>query len=96
MGCVVECDGINSRSKLPQSGVCELQEAIILLASAVSCVVIGTWLIGEVSPKDSYLAPEMKHGVQRSAVRWLSMLAASVIGAYKLHDVIDLIITAIR
>ena len=73
-----------------------MQEAIVLLVSAISCVVIGTWLIGELSPKNTYYAPRMKHDIQRSAVRWLSGLTASVVGAYKLHDVIDLIITAIR
>ena len=77
-------------------GACKLQEAILLLVSAVSCVVIGTWLIGELSPKNTLLASEMKHDIQRSAVRWLSVLTASVVGAYKVHDVIDLIITAIR
>ena len=71
-------------------------EAIVLLVSAVSCVVIGTWLIGELSPQKTYLASQLKHDLQRSAVRWLSVLAASVVGAYKLHDVIDLIIAAIR
>ena len=76
--------------------VCKLQEAIGLLVSAVLCVVIGTWLIGDLSPKNTPFAPQMKHDIQRSAVRWLSMLVASVVGAYKLHDIIDLIITAIR
>ena len=77
-------------------GDCELQEAIVLLASAVSSVVIGTMLIGALSPGHGFHAHEMKSNLQRSAVRWLSMLAASVVGAYKLHDIIDLIITAIQ
>ena len=39
---------------------------------------------------------EMEHDIQHSSVRWLPILAASVVGAYKLKDVIDLIIAAIR
>ena len=81
-------------------------EGIGLVAGSVLCVVVGTWLIGELSPKafgrrnvsvDNliYLA-EMKHDLQRGSVRWLSILAASVIGAYKLKDVVDLIIAALR
>ena len=76
--------------------VCKLRETIVLLVIAMLCVVIGTGLIGELSPKNTHLAPELKHDAQRSAVRWLSMLAASIVGVYKLHDVIDLIIAAIR
>ena len=80
-------------------------EGIYLLGAAVLSVVVGTWLIGELSPKRfprrtihndelMHLA-EMKHDLQRSSVRWLSVLAASVVGAYKLNDVIDLIIKAV-
>ena len=53
-------------------------------------------LIGELSPKHTYSAPGMKHDLQRSALRWLSVLAASVVGAYKFREVIDLVVTAIR
>ena len=83
-----------------------LTEDVLLLAVATMSVVIGTWLIGELSPKrfirrnlsiqDLMNLAEMKHDIQRSAVRWLSIMAASVVGAYKLKDVIDLIITAIK
>ena len=38
----------------------------------------------------------MKHDLQRTAVRWLSGMAASIIGAYKLKDVVDLIITTVK
>ena len=67
-------------------------------------VVIGAWLIGEASPTISrrnvdtddllYLA-ELKGRMQRTAIIWLSGLAASVVGAYKLKDVVDLIIKAV-
>ena len=76
-----------------------------LLGASVLCVVVGTWLIGELSPKirgrslsnDSLIElAEKKHSLQRSAVRWLSILVASVVGAYKLKDVIDLRIAAMR
>ena len=80
-------------------------EVIFLLTGSVLSVVIGIWLIGEISPKMSNRIlsnyelrelAEMKHAIQRSSVRWLSVLVASVVGAYKLKDVIDLIIAAIR
>ena len=67
-------------------------------------VVIGTWLVGNLSPKIHGRSLQihqlielsgMKHDLQRTAIRWLSGLAASVVGAYKLKDVIDLIIAAI-
>ena len=35
------------------------------------------------------------HSAETGRSRWLSTLAASVVGAYKLKDVVDLIITAI-
>ena len=77
-------------------------EGIYLLGAAALSVVVGTWLIGELSPKRfrgrnihndelMHLA-EMKHDLQRASVRWLAVLAASVVGAYKLNDVINLII----
>ena len=80
-------------------------EPIYLLASSVLSVVIGTWLIGELSPKihrrnlhtpDLMMLSEMKHDLQRTEIRWLSGMAASIIGAYKLKDVIDLIIATIK
>ena len=80
-------------------------EGIYLRVGATACVAVGMWLIGELSPKitrrglrtdELMTLAEMKHDLQRVAVRWLSVLAASVIGAYKLKDVIDLIIAAIR
>ena len=83
----------------------QLLEPIYLLASSVLSVVIGTWLIGELSPKihrtnlhtpDLMMLSEMKHDLQRTAISWLSGLAASVVGAYKLKDVIDLIIATIK
>ena len=83
----------------------QLLEPIYLLASSVLFVVIGTWMIGELSPKihrrnlhtpDLMMLSEMKHDLQRTAIRWLSGLAASVVGAYKLKDVIDLIIATIK
>ena len=96
-GYVVERDGIKLVERTPNElRFVKLQEAIALLVVAVLCVVIGTWLIGELSPKNTHLASEMKHDAQRSGVRWLSILAGSVVGAYKLHNVIDLIIAAIR
>ena len=47
-------------------------------------------------PSAAVVLAQMKHDLQRVTVRWLSVLAASVIGAYKLKDVIDLIIAAVR
>ena len=38
----------------------------------------------------------MKHDLQRTTVRRLSGMAASIIGAYKLRDVVDLIIAAVN
>ena len=38
----------------------------------------------------------MKHDLQRTTVRWLSVMAASIIGAYKLKDVVDLNIAAVK
>ena len=70
-----------------------MSEGIYLLAASTLCVVIGTWLIGGLSPKimrrsldhgDIMELAGMKHDLQRSCVRWLSILAASVVGAYKL------------
>ena len=81
-------------------------EGILLLASATLSVVIGTWLLGILSPKigrrrnlynqELISLAEMKHDLQRTAVRWLSGMSASVVGAYKLKDVVDLIIAAVK
>ncbi len=79
-------------------------EIVYLLGGSVLSVVIGTWLIGEMAPEirrtgrsyELMYQAEMKHNLQRSAIRWLSILAASVVGSYKLKDVVDLIIEAIR
>ena len=81
-------------------------EGILLLAGATLSVVIGTWLIGELSPKigrrrnlhnyELINLAEMKHDLQRTSVRWLSGMSASVVGAYKLKDVVDLIIAAVK
>ena len=81
-------------------------EGILLLSGATLSVVIGTWLIGELSPKigrrrtlhnhELMNLAAMKHDLQRTTVRWLSVMAASIIGAYKLKDVVDLIIAAVK
>lgn len=80
-------------------------EQMALIVAAVLVVALGTWIIGELSPRvrrrgrypfDSPTLNQMKSDLQRSSVRWLSVLVASVIGAYKLKDVIDLIIAAIK
>ena len=66
-------------------------EGIYLLGGAVLSVVIGTWLIGELSPKinrrilrndDLMNLAEMKHELQRTSVRWLSGMSASVVSAF--------------
>ena len=38
----------------------------------------------------------MKHGLQRRAVKWLTVMVAAVVDAYKLKDVMNLIIAAVR
>ena len=80
-------------------------EAVYLLAASILSAVIGTWLIGELSPKiprrilsnrERMELADMKHAIHSSSVRWLSVLAASVVGSYKLKDVIELIIAAVK
>ena len=81
-------------------------EGILLLSGATLSVVIGTWLIGELSPKigrrrtlhnyELVNLAAMKHDLQRTTVQWLSGMAASIIGAYKLKDVVDLVIAAVK
>lgn len=82
-----------------------MPEIVYLLGGSVLSVVMGTWLIGELAPKirrrtyasnELMYQAEMKHNLQRSAIRCLSILAASVVGAYKLKDIVDLIITALK
>ena len=82
-----------------------MSEGIALLVASFLCVAIGTWFVGELSPKirgrvlsnAELLHPSnLKHDVQRTALRWFSFLAASVVGAYKSTDVVDRILEAIR
>ena len=78
----------------------------LLLIASTLCVVTGTWLIGELAPRisrrrtlntnDLMVLAGMKHGLQRRAVKWLTVMVASVVGAYKLKDVMNLIIAAVR
>ena len=81
-------------------------EGILLLVGATLSVVIGTWLIGELAPKigrrrilhnhELMNLAAMKHDLQRTSVRWLSGMSASIIGAYRLKHVVDLIIAAVK
>ena len=80
-------------------------EGLLLVVAAVLAVVVGTWIIGELSPRvrrrdryplDSATLDQMKSDLQRSSVRWLSIMVSSVIGAYKLKDVVDSIVAAIK
>ena len=68
---------------------------------SVFCVGVGTWLIGQLPPKmmgrslqnyELTQLPGVKHDLKRITVRWLSALAALVVGAYKIRDVTEIII----
>ena len=78
-------------------------EIIIVLVVATACVIAGTFLIGAIAPKTGYGGPDIgtaeasfKRDLQRTAIRWLSSLSASIVGAYKLFDLIDMVLATIR
>ena len=82
-----------------------MAEGIALLVVSLLCVAIGTWFVGELSPKirgrvlsnaELLHLSNLKQDLQRTALRWLSFLAASVVGAYKSTEVAHRIIEAIR
>ena len=82
-----------------------MTEGIALLGASFLCVAIGTWFVGELSPKirgrvlsnaELLHLSKLKYDLQRTALRWLSFLAASVVGAYKSTEIVDRIVEAIR
>ena len=71
------------------------RSVIQALIVAVICVIAGTFVVGLFVPNGGIDQLDLKVALQRTALRWLSVMASSIVGAFQLPTIVDSIVKAL-